>query len=460
MGKSDNSKHISIDTESFNQFTIDSPQHEITLTSLKNSEKIRVQFHNSFYFSTFFAQLSNYYILEYQSTDNYLISPIVIQQHPQHRFNPLIKETLLTKVNDLYAHQSLLEYLGLPFDGTGTYHSSVLPFEDSLIDNFVTSPFDPEIRQKISQTKIPRQYFPLVLVLLLIDKPETNHDEKSTFPNCMVNIEPIPKGVKKIPVIDDLVIGGSYDIVGDFEALKLQWTTVTSTQLLHANRFKISLKLLENILIASFPSAHPIIRIIFDALSSFFMISDELETFNNEMFKIMNSVAQLFISPDLVIGIEPTDIEHFIFWIFYSLVKKIGLIKVHEEKESLINRTMTTIIHHHPLLYNLLTKDMKSRDDISCLKFLDNYLMSLFSHVLDVDKMMTIWIAALATDEPMDFMCNFLAISMIMVFPQIVDAENVTEELKKALTKYFEENEAEVLFSNTLKINAITKLNE
>ena len=136
------------------------------------------------------------------------------------------------------------------------------------------------------------------------------------------------------------------------------------------------------------------------------------------------------------------------------MIKKIGLVQEQYNREPLVLITLNLVMQKHPLLYNLLIKNNKISEVPESLKFLDNYLSSLFAQILHPQKMLQVWVSALASPNPMMFICNFLACSMIMVYPQIVDSENPPEELKKVLNNYLESTDIEILLSNTLKYMA------
>lgn len=465
MKQTDQTKHIKISISEYDNWTINGKELFVIMKNNDN-KTFKIEFSNSFYFSVFFAQFTQNHIC-FQSLDaknNYNISQNLYKKiNVQRGNNTFSRKSLLLKVNDLYAHQSLLEFIGLPFEGGKPYISSLVKFDEKLLTQLIDDPYNDEVRGILAKTKTPNQYLILVWLLLLLDKP-SNPNEKNKFHEYtkkstlvtdeIVHIPPIPQNEKMIPVIDNLCFGGATDMVDEYNALKLQWSTITVHQYTHMNRFKISMKLLENALLSSFPSSHPIIQIVFNAFASFSMIKDEFTTFNMNYFQILVSVAQMFINPDLIFDIEPNTFEHLIFWSFYSMIKKIGLVQEQYNREPLVLITLNLVMQKHPLLYNLLIKNNKISEVPESLKFLDNYLSSLFAQILHPQKMLQVWVSALASPNPMMFICNFLACSMIMVYPQIVDSENPPEELKKVLNNYLESTDIEILLSNTLKYMA------
>ena len=60
-------------------------------------------------------------------------------------------------------------------------------------------------------------------------------------------------------------------------------------------------------------------------------------------------------------------------------------------------------------------------------------LVSLFSKVMMPPRLFSIWIAALASGDPMDFFQHMMAMAMILIYPEIVDSEQVVCNIEISL---------------------------
>ena len=461
---------ISIDLNEYSIIEPDTKNYIFSFISEKG-EKKSIKFGNPFYMETFFTQISFHHSIELINETQYQIVAPLHTYRSTSKSN--LRNTLSGCVHDLYAHQSLLEFLGFPMDPTKK-EAQLKPFEEDWILTLLENPTNRETLHNLSLSLTPIEYCPLLLLILLLDEPlfdgEVNtlmqseasptHRPRrvsmtgSPSAKLCERIELTqPKIIKsKFPpiyAIDKVSIGGSTDISSDYAALKLQWSTITESQFLHMNSFRISLKLLENALLATYPSGHPLITAIFDVLASLFVMKDEFSTYISELYYIMTAVAELFHSSDQSLDFGFEQAEHLVFWIFFALITKTETVEFIQNRttEALMKSTLQILIRIHPLLYTLMEKA-----GIASFRFPANVIFSLFTKVLPPKKLYPIWIAALSSNDPMDFFQHVMAASLIVIFPNIVDAENVVDQTEKELKKFFEENPAELIVSNTLKL--------
>lgn len=349
------------------------------------------------------------------------------------------RNSLTSSLHDLYAHQSLLNYLGLRQEKNVSNDQGLLVFNDSIVFKLISEPKNASNLANIARSSIPFEYSPLIILLLLIDKPVSlNRSKCGLF------------------FIDDIELGGSHNIKDDFLSLKRQWSTISVNQFSHMNNLRISLKLLENSLLSAYPVGHPLIKVVFSIMSSLFIMRDEFQSYVSEIYQIAIAISELFFSSDIPIDTDLSDGEHLLFWLLYAMITKTGVIEFLEQRstESILSGALHIIIMLHPLLYSLIEKA-----GINSFRFPSSVIFSLYTKVLNPHKLYPIWVAALSTNDPMQFFHHLMASSLILLFPKIVDCANIVEQLEKELKKFYDEETVENLIFNTLKLMEATNRN-
>lgn len=471
----DKSKIITIDFKDYYILEPKIENFEFIFINDKDSQ-INLRFNNSFYMETFFTAISFYHCVELRNETQYEITPL--QKPYRITSRSSLRNSLTNCVHDLYAHQSLLEFLKFPMDPSNK-QATLDAFQEEWILNLLEDPTNHEILDKIPRTLVPIEYCPLLLLILLLDGPlyegEKNtltsptrpkRSNRTSFSNSPTSklLERIeftnPKKVEsvhqKIYAIDQVSIGGSTEIANDYAALKKQWSTITASQFTHMNSLRISFKLLENALTSTYQNGHPLIQSVFNILASLFIMKDEFETYNSELYYTVIACAELFHAPQQTLDLNFESNEHIIFWIFFALITKTGIVDLLEDRstEVILKTALHIIITFHPLLYSLLEKA-----EVQNFRFLASLILSLYTKVLPPKKLYPIWIAALAWGDPMEFFQYMMSASLILLYPNIVDAPNVIETTEKELKKFFDESSPEYLISNTLKLLEAMKRN-
>ncbi|EAX91372.1 hypothetical protein TVAG_311230 [Trichomonas vaginalis G3] len=455
----------------FKNFSILEPKIDSCEFVFSNEEgkSYTLKFNNPFYMETFFTAISFYHCVELRNETQYEIGP----QFKPIRIQPRssLRNSLTSCVHDLYAHQSLLEFLHFPMDPKKK-ESNLLPFKEECILKLIEEPTDIETLDLISKSYVPIEYCSIMLLLLLLDGPlyegEKNTLNSETSPKRahrfsfkgsqtsklleQIDITKpliIESPYPKIYAIDQVSIGGSTSIANDYAALKHQWSTITSTQFNHMNSLRISFKLLENALTTYYQKGHPLIQSVFNILASLFIMKDEFETFNSELYSIAIDCAELFHAINQTLDLGFCSCEHIIFWIFFALITKTGIVDMLEDKstETVLKTTLHILITYHPLLHTLIDKA-----GLQNFRFPVTVITSLYTKVLPPEKLYPIWIAALAFGDPMEFFQHLMATALIMLYPNIVDAPNFIETTEKELKKFFDESPSDFLISNTLKL--------
>ncbi|OHT06067.1 hypothetical protein TRFO_05726 [Tritrichomonas foetus] len=460
-----------IDTSIFTRCLIDSSQCQISFLS-DEKPTVGLKFVSPFYFLTFLNQISITHILNSESNDCFSISPIKVQKTVY-----TVSKNPLANTDDLNAHKSLLEYLNLTFDATQTI---LTPFDSSILLKLLETPDDMDALTKLSKSLVPSYFAPLLIVILLLDSPLFEGENNSLL-NVQINNEnhalrissakvpmkrlsgvvpdpaPLQSAPKKLYGVDEVSLGGSSEICTDYNALKSQWTTITSSQFQHMPNFRISLKLLENVLLATFPSGHPLIKVIFNAMASHFMMRDKFETYVSEFYHTMTAVAQIFHPIEKIIEIDATEMEHFIFWLFTALISRTGTVELIEQRNpaELLQNSFRIVMVFHPLMYDVIDKA-----GLSSFKFPMTVVYSLYSKVTQGPKLWSIWVAALASGDPMNFFQTMMAMALIVLFPEVAGSNNVIEAVEKHLKLLFEKCPSEVLISNTIKMIDAYSLNQ
>lgn len=403
-----------------------------------------LRFESSFYLTTFLNALSFSFSMVPNQNDSFELCPIS-DQVLQKGKRPL-RKTLSGCVHDLYAHQSLLEYLGFPLDFGAPVEISDL--DESILVTLMETPDDEESLSKLMKSRISPVFAPLLISLLLLDREAGNTMSASSL---------LPRAPNSLYVIDNLRINGSTAIARDYESLKLQWETITLAQFSHMQDLQIALKLLENATVATFPTSHPLNKIVFNSMASLFMMHDELQKYSAEIFSILSSLAELFHPLDNVIEGGKCETEHFVFWLFTAMIAKTGATDFLEQKnpEQVLDKCVKTVMMFHPLLYDLLNKA-----GIQNLVFCTQCVFSLFSKVISGPKLWNIWIAALASGDPMDYFQLMMATVLIMIYPEIVDRGNVVDCIEREVKKLMRSSKsADLLIYNTWKLKVASTRN-
>lgn len=476
----DKNELIIIDTQILNMCTIFPSQNKICFFSSNNenkNEKI-LKFDSIFYLMTFLNQISITHFFELVSDNTFMIKPI--SNIDKDNFYKIIVKNSTTNQNlddDLKAHSSLLEFLNFSSDAP----SILIPFDSSIFSKLLESPDDEKSLTILSKSSIPPFYAPLLIVILLLDSPllesESNSLLDKSYSNLSLNDEdnfqksrkrlssssfafkrfngiipdlpPLKISPKKLFIVDEMSIGGSLDICTDYSAIKNQWKTITKSQIKHMPNLKISMKLLEKNLFETYQKGHPLIEVIFNAMTSHFLMRDKFESYLSEFYYTMSSIAQLFHPINKIIDFDATDIEHFVFWLFTSLISKTGIVEIIDQRDpsQLLNKAFRIVMGFHPLMYQLI-----EHSDLSSYKFAASIVYSLYSNVIKGPKLWVIWASALVSDDAMWFFQSLLAMALMMIYPNVIGSKNIIEAVNNNLKLFFEKTDADVLISNTLKL--------
>ena len=391
----------------------------------EGASPVKLRFPSVFYMSTFLNALSfNFAFLSTQINHFSLTRFRETCFSTKQKAKP-IRKSLASHVHDLYAHQSLLEYLGYPLSGQDKVEE-LTPLEDSCILKLLESPQDPEALAKLGRSRVDPLYALLLLLILSSDSPFISASQQPhDLPLEHINTAP------PLYILDNLCLGGSSNINADYQRLKIQWSTITATQLQHMENMAIIIKHIENAVLTTFVSDHPLTRVVFDVMISLFTLKDDMSTFHHELFDVLVEISQLFHPIDKLVSSNLEDIEHVVFWLFISIVNKTQLATLLERKdpEKILDPCLKLVRMFHPLLFDLLTAA-----GINNFVFLSNLILSLFTKVLSGPNLWNIWIAALASGDPLQFLQLMLAAALIVSYPEIIDQENVVKAVESAIT--------------------------
>lgn len=466
-----------IDIQILSKCSISPSENQITFFSNndENKEEKTIKFHGPFYFMTFLNQISITHFFELIQDNIFIIKPI---SNSNDNYAIINANSDPNHADDLKAHLSLLEFLNFSSNSPPILN----PFDSSILLKLLESPNDEKSLTILSKSSIPSFYAPLLIVILLLDSPllenesnslleksysnlslsdEDNNNQKSRkrlsssnfalkrFTSIIPDLPPLEQVPKKLFIVDEMSIGGSYDICSDYSALKQQWKTITKGQIRHMPNLRISMKLLEKSLYETYPKGHPLIEVIFNAMTSHFLMRDKFESYISEFFYTMSSISQLFHPIQKVVEFDSTDIEHFVFWLFTSLISRTGIVEIIDQRDpsQLLDKAFRIVMGFHPLMYQLI-----EQSNLSSFKFAASIVYSLYSNVIKGPKLWSIWVSALVSEDAMNFFQNLMAMALMIIYPSIIESNNIIEAVDTNLKLFFEKTDDDVIISNTLKL--------
>ena len=413
----------------------------------KGGASATLRFAGAFYMSTFITALCLNFTLVTTGNKTLAIESIE-EARSKASAKPKFRKSLASHVHDLYAHQSLLEYLGYPLSEQDQMESMV-PLASALILKLIESPQDSAVLGTVARSRVDPAYALLVILILASDCSFRTAADRYVRPEPVV-IDGDPVEIANpVYLIDALTLGGSSSINSDYHRLKLQWSTMTERQFSHMENMHIILKLLENTTLTSFASGHPLTRVVFDVMASTFTLKDELSTYHTELFYILMETAQLFHPIDKLAECELGDIEHVVFWLFIAIVTKSKVLSYFEHKnpERVLDHCIKVVRMLHPLLFDLL-----SSAGVNNFEFLAKLVLGLLTPVATGPKLWNIWISALASGDPMEFFQLMMASMLIISYPRIIGRDNIVEAVEKEIKSFIATSSADVLIGITWKL--------
>lgn len=467
-----------IDTKIYSKCMISATDNQITFfrDNAESKDGKIIKFDGRFYFMTFLNQVSISHIITCLTNDTFFIKPIPNIDDP-YKIKGISLPIGPNHIDDFNAHKSLLEFLNFSTDSP----SILIPFDSSILIKLLETPEDEQALTILSKSSVPSFYAPLLIVILLLDSPlledESNSLLEKSYSNLSLNdddnmhksrkrlssssfalkrfngiipdLPPMEPAPKKLFIVDEMSIGGSWDICTDYLALKIQWKTITKGQIRHMPNLRISMKLLERDLFETYQKGHPLIETIFNSMASHFIMRDKFETYISEFYFTMSAIGQLFHPLEKITEFDSSDIEHFVFWLFMSLISRTGIVEIVDQGDpsQLLNKAFRIVMGFHPLMYLLI-----ERSDLSSFKFPASVVYSLYSNIINGPKLWKIWVAALVSEDAMNFFQTLMAMALMIIFPNVVGSTNVVKSVDDNLKMFFEKTEADVLISNTLKL--------
>jgi hypothetical protein len=406
-----------------------------------------LRFPQLFYLCRLLSLLSLRY--HYEGDSPFSLIPRVASSQPI----PNRKTTDARLKDDLIAHESLLEFLNFKFT------SDSAPLDDSIILRLIQSPNDqPSLPQLLTSAPSPC-FSALFLLVLLSDRQSDSRPLKgritvshgSPAKRLSGIIADMPERADiphVIPGIDQFCLAGSQKICRDYNSLKLQWTSITARQVLHIPTLIDSIRALEISLLRSFPRGHPISHIVFNAMMSFFIMKDEFETFVPEFLDVMVAIAQLFVTRENIGQYDVSEAEHIVFWLFVALVNRTGVTDFLNDPtpDRILQDCLQTILMPHPILSEMIQKDLSSMAGPARIIF------SLFAGAMEPKKVWSLWIAAIASGNPMNYCQKVMAMAMIAIFPDIAGTKNLGAAIDAALASFLQRTPVEVIIANTAEI--------
>jgi hypothetical protein len=369
---------------------------------------------------------------------------------------PPPREASAENRSNLFAHDSLLQYLG--FDS-----SRLRRLNDAQVLTLLEFPGDAAARAAVASSLVPVPLQRLCLFLLLLDIEDGNSPlsvcrtppvarwGEAAPPRRLSGVVPalpiLPASPRPLWAIDGLGLGGAGDICTDYDCLCAQWSGMTSRQLAHCPLMRESMLALEAAIKHAFPVGHPLARANFNAMVCFFVLREEWRRLSPDLLRILIGVSLLWHPAESVCDEDVPEAHHVIFWMFVALLNKTGILEVSKHQDKIAQKCSEDLMLMHPILCTAV-----QGAGLDSLRRPVQIICSLYADVLATEKLWAVWIAALASGNPMGFFHLLMTLALIMIFPQTVGADDLALAIDGALVKFFEATSTEFMIANALKL--------
>jgi hypothetical protein len=222
---------------------------------------------------------------------------------------------------------------------------------------------------------------------------------------------------------------------------------MTARQLAHWALMRELMLELEAAIKHAFPVGHPLARANFDTMASFFVLREDWRRLSPDLLRILIGVSLLWHPEESIGDEEVPEAHHVIFWMFIALLNKTGILEISKHREQIARKCSDDLMLMHPILCTAV-----QRAGPDSLRRPVQIMCSLYADVLTTEKLWAVWIAALASGNPMGFFHLLMTLALIMIFPQTVGAEDLALAIDGALVKFFEATSTEFMIANVLKL--------
>lgn len=246
----------------------------------------------------------------------------------------------------------------------------------------------------------------------------------------------------------------------DYLKLRGQWETFTKSQWDRSSRFREEIEKLsrainqnKNKLLMIADST--VIKIVFNVTMSICHLFNTLHSKHSEIIQLIQVFLWMFISPnenndkrkshskdqiyhshrkDVVFTAD--ELEGFIFWSLLYLLERCeirNLLIVPEKDRRLITQPVSDIMNIiHPYLFKLLQIRGASK-----FEQLTPLLTMCFSTLLTSCNCVDIWLAAISTENPLNFIQSMIVSCLLFNFPNIWQKSEMKVDLSKLVDQVF-----------------------
>lgn len=247
----------------------------------------------------------------------------------------------------------------------------------------------------------------------------------------------------------------------DYLNLREQWSSLTQSQWERSNLIREQIEQLSRainqnknkLLTIAGPS---IIKVVFNVIMSICHLYNDLHTKHNELIQLIQVFLWMFISPNeddndnrnslpnehryhshkKGVIFTSDHLEGFVFWSYIYLLEKCeirNLLTTPDKDRKTITQPVNDIIHIiHPCLYKLF--QIRGLDNFEQLTPL---LTMCFSTALTSCNCADVWLAAISTEHPLDFIQCMIVSSLLFNFPNIWQKSEMKADLLKLIDQAF-----------------------
>lgn len=279
--------------------------------------------------------------------------------------------------------------------------------------------------------------------------------------------------------------------LNEYLQLREQWTTITKSQWDRSSRFRDDIEQLSRtinqnknkIIMIGGPS---VIKIVFNISMSICHLFNVLHSKHSEIVQLIQVFLSIFISNDednnhdlsskdcrfhshrKEVVFTADELEGVVFWSLLYLLERCeirNLLSIPEKEKKSITQPVSDIISIiHPCLFKLM--QIRGVDNFEQLTPL---LTMCFSTLLTSCNCVDIWLAAISTENPLDYIQSMIVSCLLFNFPNIwqksstkIDLSKLVDQVFLTLDHYYLESAAFLILKKAkdLAQNSLNNLHE
>lgn len=250
--------------------------------------------------------------------------------------------------------------------------------------------------------------------------------------------------------------------LNDYLRLREQWTTITKSQWDRSNRLRNEIEQLSRAINQNknkllMIGGSSIIKVVFNITMSICHLFNALHSKHSELLQLVQVFLSIFISNEddtnnnsknsstenfrynshrKGVVFTADELEGFVFWSLLYLLERCeirNLLSVPDKEKKSITQPVSDIINIiHPCLFKLM--QIRGADNFEQLTPL---LTMCFSTLLTSCNCVDIWLAAISTENPLNFIQSMIVSCLLFNFPNIWQKGSAKVDLSKLVDQVF-----------------------